>query len=291
MVSLLLNAHGASMNCWNFSTWQHIVIEKMAGFSKGMKQKVALARALIHEPAILFLDEPTSGLDPLAARAVRELIVGLKRSNRSIILCTHDLDEAERLADQVAIIRQGRIVALDTPSALRKQATGETLVMIEFADECPLPLETLATIDGVHNPHFREKKASGSLSSATQPGALLLEYHTPRPKVVNPQVLSRLIALGAQVISVTCETSSLEDVYASAMNGANEEQTSAATTPNERMAPSVVHLAHTRPGNEAFERETRYIGSLRCTTRQVERRGKVRSCILKHNTLQHIRYI
>jgi ABC-2 type transport system ATP-binding protein len=204
--------------------------EKMAGFSKGMKQKVALARALIHEPAVLFLDEPTSGLDPLATRAVRELIVGLKQSSRSIILCTHDLDEAERLADEVAIIRQGRIVAHDTPAALRRQVTGETLVMIEFADECPLPLEALATIDGVNTPHFREKTATGSLSSVTQPGALLLEYHTPRPKVVNPQVLSRLIGAGAQVVSVTSETSSLEDVYASAMGDggasiADQEQT------------------------------------------------------------------
>jgi ABC-2 type transport system ATP-binding protein len=119
--------------------------EKMAGFSKGMKQKVALARALMHEPAVLFLDEPTAGLDPLAARAVRELIVGLKHSSRSIILCTHDLDEAERLADEVAIIRQGRIVAHDTPAVLRRQATGETRVRVEFADSCPLALEALAS--------------------------------------------------------------------------------------------------------------------------------------------------
>jgi ABC-2 type transport system ATP-binding protein len=191
--------------------------EKMAGFSKGMKQKVALARALIHEPVVLFLDEPTSGLDPLAARSVRELIVGLKRSNRSIILCTHDLDEAERLADQVAIIRQGSIVALDTPSTLRKQATGETLVLIELVGECPLPLETLATIEGIHNPLFREKKATGSLSSVTQSTGFMLEYQTPQPKLVNPQVLSRLITAGAQVVTVTCETRSLEDVYISAM--------------------------------------------------------------------------
>jgi len=191
--------------------------EKMAGFSKGMKQKVALARALIHEPAILFLDEPTSGLDPLAARSVRELIVGFKRSNRSIILCTHDLDEAERLADQVAIIRQGHIVALDTPSMLRKQATGETLVQIEFVDACPLPLEALTAIDGVHNPHLKEKKATGSLSTVTQSSEFILEYQTPQPKITNPQILSRLVIAGARIVTVTCETRSLEDVYASAM--------------------------------------------------------------------------
>jgi ABC-2 type transport system ATP-binding protein len=229
--------------------------EKMAGFSKGMKQKIALARALMHEPAVLFLDEPTSGLDPLAARAVRELIVGLKHSRRSIILCTHDLDEAERLADQVAIIRQGRIVALDTPAALRRQATGETRVMIEFADSHPLGLEILETIEGVNTPHFREQRATGSASSAAQPGALLLEYHTPRPKVVNPLVLSRLIADGAQVVSVTSETSSLEEVYASVMNGGNEEQTSTAATANKERAPSVVQVSATRPGDVAVPPE------------------------------------
>jgi ABC-2 type transport system ATP-binding protein len=192
--------------------------EKMAGFSKGMKQKVALARALIHEPAILFLDEPTSGLDPLAARSVRELIVGFKRSNRSIILCTHDLDEAERLSDQVAIIRQGHIVALDTPSRLRKQATGETLVQIELVDASPLSLQELAKIDGVHNPHLREKKATGALSTVTPSTGIVLEYQTPQPKITNPLVLSRLVMAGAQIVTVTCETRSLEDVYASAMN-------------------------------------------------------------------------
>ena len=191
--------------------------EKMAGFSKGMKQKVALARALIHEPAILFLDEPTSGLDPLAARSVRDLIVGFKRSNRSIILCTHDLDEAERLADQVAIIRQGHIVALDTPSTLRKQATGETMVYLELVDACPLSLEELAAIDGVHNPQLREKKATGSLSTVTPPTGFVLEFQTPQPKITNPLVLSRLVMAGAQIVTVTCETRSLEDVYASAM--------------------------------------------------------------------------
>jgi ABC-2 type transport system ATP-binding protein len=206
--------------------------EKMAGFSKGMKQKVALARALIHEPAVLFLDEPTSGLDPLAARAVRELVVGLKRSNRSIILCTHDLDEAERLADQVAIIRQGSIVAFGTPSTLRKQATRETQVTIEFVGECPIALEELAIIHGVHNPLVKEKKATGSLSLVTQSPAFTLEYQTAQPKIVNPLVLSRLITAGAQVVSVTCETRSLEDVYASAMgdgsvSDADQEQLTA----------------------------------------------------------------
>jgi len=192
--------------------------KKMVGFSKGMKQKVSLARALIHEPAVLFLDEPTSGLDPLAARTVRELIVRLKRTNRSIILCTHDLDEAERLADQVAIMRQGRIVACNTPAILRSQATGETLVRVEFAEASPLTLEALQTIPGMNSPHFIDHPDTSHTSSADgQPQVLALEYTTAQPKLLNPEVLTRLIMAGARVISVVCETRSLEDVYATAM--------------------------------------------------------------------------
>src|SRR5262249_4281894 len=100
-----------------------VATRRMAGFSRGMQHKAAIARALWHEPSVLFLDEPTAGLDPLAARMVRDLILGLKHSSRTIVLCTHDLDEAERLADTVAIMRHGRVVACDAPGALRAAAS------------------------------------------------------------------------------------------------------------------------------------------------------------------------
>jgi ABC-2 type transport system ATP-binding protein len=207
--------------------------EKMVGFSKGMKQKVALARALIHEPQVLFLDEPTSGLDPLAARAVRELIIRLKHSSRSIILCTHDLDEAERLADQVAILRQGRIVVCDTPAALRRQATGETRVQLELVVETSLALERLQMIDGIHSPRFIESNTPVDPAQASMNGHShaieqdmtgILEYYTPQPKTVNPQAVFQLVGIEAQIISITCETRTLEDVYASAMGSDNTEQ-------------------------------------------------------------------
>ena len=102
-----------------------------------MQQKVALARALLHEPTVLFLDEPTAGLDPLATRAVRELILSMKHARRSIVLCTHDLDEAERLADQVAIMQSGRILALDAPGALRERVSPETQVRVPLAPPFP----------------------------------------------------------------------------------------------------------------------------------------------------------
>jgi ABC-2 type transport system ATP-binding protein len=191
--------------------------EKMTGFSKGMKQKVALARALIHQPAVLFLDEPTSGLDPLAARTVRELITNFKHSSRSIILCTHDLDEAERLADTVAIMHRGSIVTSDTPARLRERASGEATVHVQFAERCPLMPETLLTIAGVSSPHI-----VGDTSALAKTG-LALEYRTSQPDKINPQVLTRLVNAGAQVISLSYEHSTLEDVYASAIAGEPED--------------------------------------------------------------------
>ena len=185
--------------------------ERMASFSKGMKQKVALARALLHEPAALFLDEPTSGLDPLGARSVRELIVSLKNASRSIILCTHDLSEAERLSDQVAILRQGRIVASGEPSALRAVGSPETTVQIVLAEPCPAALTTLQALAEVTAPALvRRGQAADGLTS--------LEYRTRDPATVNPRAIERLIAAGARIVSVTCTVRSLEDVYAAAVD-------------------------------------------------------------------------
>ncbi len=177
---------------------------RMVGFSRGMKQKVALARALIHDPPVLFLDEPTASLDPLAARAVRELILNLRQSNRTLVLCTHILDEAERLADEVAILSHGQIVARDAPAVLRAQAGGGTRVHVALAGPSPAAREALAAVAGI---------AELSVDHAG------LTYCTDAPQVVNPQAVSRLVAAGAQVVSITCQAASLEDVYALAVTG------------------------------------------------------------------------
>lgn len=182
--------------------------ERMVGFSKGMKQKVALARALLHEPAALFLDEPTAGLDPLAARAVRDLIVSLKRANRAIILCTHDLDEAERLADQIAIMSAGAIVRHDAPAALRASASPETIVRVRLAAPLADAIRALTTLPG-----------ATLVTDASS--AIELTYRTPNPDGVNPTVIAQLVADGARIVSVTCETRALEDIYAEAVGGAD----------------------------------------------------------------------
>jgi ABC-2 type transport system ATP-binding protein len=106
-----------------------------ASFSKGMKQKLAIARALLHEPRLLFLDEPTSGLDPEASHLVREFILELKREGRTIFLCTHNLDEADRLCDRVGVFKT-RLLVLDSPAALRKSVFGRKIVIhLQSANE------------------------------------------------------------------------------------------------------------------------------------------------------------
>ena len=164
--------------------------DRIGTFSRGMQQKLALARGLLHEPAVLFLDEPTAGLDPLAARAVRELILGLKHARRGIVLCTHDLDEAERLADHIAIMQGGRILALGTSADLRHLVSAQTTVTITLA------------------PPFPPSAPSGTI-----------ELQTDNPLEANPERIGQLVKDGARIVSVSCTDSSLEDVYAAAIHG------------------------------------------------------------------------
>jgi ABC-2 type transport system ATP-binding protein len=176
--------------------------QRMATFSRGMQQKVALARALLHQPHVLFLDEPTSGLDPLSARTVRELIVGLKHDSRAIVLCTHDLDEAERLADAVTILRHGHVVASDSPRALRAGASRESVTHITLTAEYPDVLTLVSLVDGVLEPTVHHAE---------------LSFRTADPRRTNPLVIARLVGAGAHIVSVTVSIATLEDVYASAL--------------------------------------------------------------------------
>jgi ABC-2 type transport system ATP-binding protein len=171
--------------------------ERMVGFSKGMKQKVALARAVLHEPAALFLDEPTAGLDPLGARAVRELILGMKQASRSIILCTHDLDEAERLADQVAIVDHGKLVARGTPAEL----TG-TVGQLRFRAEA-----------GLNTDELLAALPAGAAAKESPAGHYLVE----RQEGVDPQLIAAVTAWcaehGVLAERLQIESRTLEDVF------------------------------------------------------------------------------
>jgi len=164
--------------------------------SKGMRQKLAIARALLHEPEILFLDEPTSGLDPEAARLVREFIGGLKHEGRTIFLCTHNLEEADRLCDRVAVFNT-RLVALDTPSALRYRLFGRKVVF--HLDSMQAAWEqAIAAFPFVQQVQVLDNKLIVTLEN---------------PEKQNPVLVQTLVQAGARIQFVGELRRSLEDIY------------------------------------------------------------------------------
>jgi ABC-2 type transport system ATP-binding protein len=175
---------------------------KIAEYSKGMRQKLALIRAMLHDPEVLLLDEPTSAMDPHSAKQVRDVIRGLRREWRTVLLCTHNLTEAELLADQIAIIRQGEIVALNSPEHLKAQLLGPPLMEVKLAHPLDgyLPeLSDLVQIEGAGEDWFH--------------------YRTSSPELVNPALLARLAGLDAKVLTLSEVPRSLEDVYLQIVGG------------------------------------------------------------------------
>jgi ABC-2 type transport system ATP-binding protein len=116
--------------------------DKVDNYSGGMAQRLMVARAIFHRPAVLFLDEPTAGLDPQSRLALWDMLGELHRGGQTIVLTTHNMDEADRLCERIAIIDQGRIAALDTPTALKERIGADTLVSVR-ADTDP---DTLARV-------------------------------------------------------------------------------------------------------------------------------------------------
>jgi ABC-2 type transport system ATP-binding protein len=170
--------------------------DEVGTFSKGMKQKLAIARALMHEPRILFLDEPTAGLDPEAARLVREFIDELRKEGRTIFLCTHNLDEADRLCDRIGVFKS-RLLVMDTPARLRSQVFGRKVVFhLRQADESiAAMLQQLSFV--------REAKAVDNKLLVT----------LDDPEAHNPEIIRALVGAGADVQFVGELRHSLEDVY------------------------------------------------------------------------------
>jgi ABC-2 type transport system ATP-binding protein len=170
--------------------------EAAGTFSKGMRQKLAIARALLHEPQVLFLDEPTGGLDPEAARLVRDFIAELRREGRTIVLCTHNLDEADRLCDRIAILN-GHLLALDTPAALRRALYARTVVF-HLLQPMPEYLQRVEAFPFVRSVREVENK-------------LVLELDEPEAN--NPVIVRALVEMGAEIQFVGEVRRTLEDVY------------------------------------------------------------------------------
>jgi ABC-2 type transport system ATP-binding protein len=173
--------------------------DKVGSYSKGMKQRLALARALLHQPALLFLDEPTSGLDPVASLEVRELIVQLSRKEgRTIILCTHNLVEAQRLCDRVIVLEHGKLLALGAPSELGSKLVGRQTVEIEVSpDTLKLALNT--------------RKAFPGSAEVKSEGDRLKVSGIDRQQI--PAIVTQVAAAGVRIFSVTTHEPTLEDVY------------------------------------------------------------------------------
>jgi ABC-2 type transport system ATP-binding protein len=174
---------------------------RIGEYSKGMRQKLAIVRAMLHDPPVLMLDEPTSAMDPASAKTVRDAIRRLRDDDRAILLCTHNLPEAEQLADRIAIIRRGRIIAQGTPAELKRQLLGDPLMEIRLTQ----------LLDGLL------PELSGMLTVESW-GETWFRFRTPHPEITNPQVLHRLAGLGAEVITLSEVPQSLEEVYLRVVN-------------------------------------------------------------------------
>jgi ABC-2 type transport system ATP-binding protein len=170
--------------------------EPVGGFSKGMKQKLAIARALLHEPPLLFLDEPTAALDPEAARTVRDFINQIKQAGRTIFLCTHNLDEADRLADRIGIIKQ-RLIQEDSPSNLRHSLYGRRVV-VQLASVTQPVRDALGDL-----PFIKDMQQKDN--------TLLISLDNPEEQ--NPVLVERIVAAGGAIQFVNELRHSLEDIY------------------------------------------------------------------------------
>jgi ABC-2 type transport system ATP-binding protein len=177
--------------------------EPVGTFSKGMRQKLAIARALLHEPEVLFLDEPTSGLDPEASRLVRDFIAELKVEGRTIILTTHNLEEADRLCDRVAVI-SGHLLALDAPKELRRKLFGRKVVIHLSRADQQLAAE-LEKFEFVAESQLMDNK-------------ILLSVDNPEQH--NPALIKALVEKGAEIQFVGEVRRRLEDVYLELMEAA-----------------------------------------------------------------------
>jgi ABC-2 type transport system ATP-binding protein len=175
--------------------------ERAGSYSKGMKQRLALARAMLHKPELLFLDEPTSGLDPVAAHHVNVLIERLaRREGCTVFLCTHNLVEAQKLCDRVAILEHGQMVALGTPTELTRQYVRRLDVEMEVAEEqIPIALSVLRSLPDL------------VLGEPAQPNDALVVTINKHDSI--PKVLSCLVQNHVRVYRMAAQEANLEQVY------------------------------------------------------------------------------
>jgi ABC-2 type transport system ATP-binding protein len=180
--------------------------EKVEGYSRGMKQRLHIARTLLHDPEILFLDEPTMGLDPVGGREIRQVIRNLQSEKKTILLTTHYMFEADALCERVAVIDQGRIIALDTPEALKQVVSDLSVIEIEVygvPEEIVNQIRNLPFVDTVSVEDMDQKQ--------------MLHVHSEMGSEVVPSLLPSLESV--RVGKVTVREPTLEDAYVRLVGG------------------------------------------------------------------------
>jgi ABC-2 type transport system ATP-binding protein len=175
--------------------------KRLGEYSKGMRQKLALVRAMLHEPPVLLLDEPTSAMDPESAKTVRDAIHQLRDSHRTILLCTHNLSEAELLADQIAIIRKGKIIFQGTSASMKRELLGAPVYEARLA----------ASVNG-YSPTLPEGV------KLLERGENTLQFLVDDPEQLNPLLMTDMVRAGLQIISFHEQPRSLEQAYLAAMS-------------------------------------------------------------------------
>lgn len=170
--------------------------KRMGEYSKGMKQKLALVRAMLHNPPVLLLDEPTSAMDPASAKQVRDAITEMRHEARTFLITTHNLNEAQLLADRIAIIRHGRIIANDTFTNLVRT----------FAGEPVMELRTRTALNGLADDLAKRVTVESY-------GENWIRYKTADPDTTNPPLLRYITGLGVDVVTLSPVTQTLEDIY------------------------------------------------------------------------------
>lgn len=178
--------------------------ELVEKYSTGMKQRVAIAKALLARPPILLLDEPTLGLDPQAARNLRELISDLKQEGHTILLTTHYMEEADQLSDRIGIIDMGKVIALDTPAGLKRRIEQTEVIRLELAGWHEDLAVKLSAIEGIEGLNTRPQG---------EDGLHVVNLQTRSSRAALPRIVENLSGNGTRLVNMNVLKPSLEDVF------------------------------------------------------------------------------
>src|SRR5688572_7797789 len=178
--------------------------ELVEKYSTGMRQRVAIAKALLARPPILLLDEPTLGLDPQAARRLRELIAELKQEGHTILLTTHYMEEADQLSDRIGIIDTGKIIALDTPEGLKQRIEQKEVIRLEVAGWHEEIADKLKSIAGIENLISRQQ---------TEADVWEVNMQAHNSRTALPRIVEHISGNGTRLVNMNIVKPSLEDVF------------------------------------------------------------------------------